>query len=61
LEVDVLRRCRGNLQAAAVPVRAIVLPALPRGPAGKVARGELPEPSWLSPLTGPTRSHCKTS
>ena len=54
-EMFVLQQCRDALQAAAVPARAVVLPALPRGPAGKVLRGELPEPSWTSPLAGPAR------
>ena len=51
-ESSLLQHCRDALPAAAVPLRAVVLPKLPRGPAGKVQRGELPEPRWTSPLTG---------
>ena len=51
-EASILQHCRDTLPAAAVPLRAVVLPRLPPGPAGKVLRGELPEPSWTSPLTG---------
>ena len=51
-EASLLQHCRAVLAPPAVPLRAVVLPRLPRGPAGKVLRGELPEPSWTSPLTG---------
>jgi len=51
-EALLLQHCRDALPAAAVPLRAAVLPKLPLGPAGKVLRGELPEPVWTSPLAG---------
>ncbi len=51
-ESSLLQHCQDALPAAAVPLRAVVLPKLPRRSAGKLLRGELPEPVWTSSLAG---------
>eukprot|EP00884_Botryococcus_braunii_P022368 jgi/Botrbrau1/8815/Bobra.0335s0005.1 len=45
-----LEWCELRLPAAAVPSSIAILDLLPHGPAGKIAKSELPRPNWSMPL-----------
>jgi hypothetical protein len=47
---DLQAWCRARLPPAAVPSEILLLPRLPRAPAGKVQRSALPPPTALPPL-----------
>ena len=47
LIADIKARVERTLPSAAVPADLIVLPSLPRTPAGKLIRGQLPPAAWM--------------